>query len=113
MGKAIANVFAILISVFRIAIIIIRQFFSAFSGGDGSGFLTFAFTLFKITQAIREFMVAAENAIKNVGLFQAVGDFIANVFICGYFRSIWKNLRIDKSIYGTIHNFIWRCKCYI
>lgn len=80
MGKAIANVFAILISVFRIAIIIIRQFFSAFSGGDGSGFLTFAFTLFKITQAIREFMVAAENAIKNVGLFQAVGDFIANVF---------------------------------
>ena len=80
MGKAIANVFAILISVFRIAVIIIRQFFSAFSGGDGSGFLTFAFTLFKITQAIREFMVAAENAIKNVGLFKAVGDFIANVF---------------------------------
>ena len=80
MGKAIANIFAILISIFRIAVVIIGQFFSAFSGGDGSGFLTFAFTLYKITQAIREFLVSMENAIKNVGLFQALGNFIAGVF---------------------------------
>ena len=80
MGKAIANIFAILISVFRIAITIIGQFFSAFSGSDGSGFLTFAFTLFKITQAIREFLVSLENSIKNVGLFQALGNLIANIF---------------------------------
>lgn len=80
MGKAIANVFAILASLFKIVTLVLREFFSAFSGGDGSGFKNFAITLFKITEAIRKFVEGLEQGIQSVGLFKAIGHLIASVF---------------------------------
>nr|DAE05262.1 MAG TPA: tail tape measure [Siphoviridae sp. ctWKa2] len=80
MGKAIANVFAILASLFKIVTLVLREFFSAFSGGDGSGFKDFAIMLFKITEAIRKFVEGLEQGIQSVGLFKAIGHLIASVF---------------------------------
>ena len=80
MGKAIANIFAILASLFKIVTLVLREFFSAFSGGDGSGFKDFAKILFEITEAIRKFVEGLEQGIQSVGLFKAIGHLIASIF---------------------------------
>lgn len=79
-GKTIGNVFGILVSIFKIAVIIVRQFFGAFSGGDGSGFKTFATTLANITGKIREFVEGLEQGIKSFGIFTALGNVVKNTF---------------------------------
>jgi tape measure domain-containing protein len=79
-GKTIGNVFGILVSIFKIAVTIVRQFFGAFSGGDGGGFKTFATTLANITGKIREFVEGLEQGIKSFGVFQAMGNVVKNVF---------------------------------
>lgn len=79
-GKTIGNVFGILTSIFKIAVTIIGQFFSAFTGGDGSGFKDFTGTLADITGKIREFTEKLEQSIKSVGLFKSMGAIIKGVF---------------------------------
>ena len=79
-GKTIGNVFGILTSIFKIAVTIIGQFFSAFTGGDGSGFKDFTGTLADITGKIREFTEKLEQSIKSVGLFKSMGTIIKGVF---------------------------------
>ena len=79
-GKTIGNVFGILTSIFKIAVTIIGQFFSAFTGGDGSGFKDFTGTLTDITGKIREFTEKLEQSIKSVGLFKSMGAIIKGVF---------------------------------
>ena len=79
-GKTIGNVFGILVSIFKIAVTIVRQFFGAFSGGDGSGFKSFATTLANITGKIREFVEGIEKGIKSSNMFASVGNFISGVF---------------------------------
>lgn len=79
-GKTIGNVFGILTSIFKIAVTIIGQFFSAFTGGDGSGFKDFTGTLADITGKIREFTEKLEQSIKSVGIFKSMGAVIKGVF---------------------------------
>ena len=79
-GKTIGNVFGILVSVFKIAVTIVRQFFGAFSGGDGGGFKSFATTLANITGKIREFVEELEKGIKSSNMFASVGNFISGIF---------------------------------
>ena len=79
-GKTIGNVFGILTSIFKIAVTIIGQFFSAFTGGDGSAFKDFTGTLADITGKIREFTEKLEQSIKSVGLFKSIGTVINGVF---------------------------------
>lgn len=79
-GKTIGNVFGILTSIFKIAVTIIGQFFSAFTGGDSSGFKDFTGTLADITGKIREFTEKLEQSIKSVGLFKSMGAIIKGVF---------------------------------
>ena len=79
-GKTIGNVFGILVSVFKIAVTIVRQFFGAFSGGDGGGFKSFTTTLANITGKIREFVEELEKGIKSSNMFASVGNFISGIF---------------------------------
>lgn len=79
-GKTIGNVFGILTSIFKIAVTIIGQFFSAFTGGDSSGFKDFTGTLADITGKIREFTEKLAQSIKSVGLFKSMGVIIKGVF---------------------------------
>lgn len=110
-GKTIGNVFGILVSVFRIAVTIVRQFFSAFTGGDGSGFKNFAVSLANVTEKIRSFMESLEKSIRTMGLFKALGSVVASVFsgigsiFSKAFGMLTKNIP-DGSIFNTIGNML-------
>lgn len=73
-GKIVGNVFGIFGTVFKIAAEIVRQFFSLFNFGSGSGkgFLTFTEVLLKITEGVRSFVESIYDSIKKFGVFKGL-----------------------------------------
>lgn len=116
-GKVVGNVFSIFGTVFKIAAEIVRQFFSLFNFGSGSGkgFLTFTEVLLKITDGIKKFVEGLYDSIRQFGvfkgLFKGFQDGLSKLFpalgngLKNLFQAFPKSFN-DNGIFGKIGNSI-------
>ena len=107
MGKTIANVFNIIITVGRIVIFVIKDILSGFTKmGNSKGFATFATSLSDVTGKILTFVKAIEKFVLSSNKFKQIGAILSTVVstISNVFSTLFSKLGLLANPFGNIES---------
>ena len=107
MGKTIANVFNIIITVGRIVIFVIKDILSGFTKmGNSKGFATFASSLADVTGKILTFVKAIEKFVLSSNKFKIIGGILSNVVstISNVFSTLFSKLGLLANPFANIES---------
>lgn len=107
MGKTIANVFNIIITVGRIVIFVIKDILSGFTKmGNSKGFATFATSLSDITGKVLTFVKAIEKFVLSSNKFKQIGAILSTVVstISNVFSTLFSKLSLLANPFGNIES---------
>lgn len=103
-GKTIANVFNIIVTLGRIVVFVIKDIFRGFSKfGDSKGLVSFATTLSDVTGKVLTFVRAIEKFVLSSNKFEQIGSAISKVLsaIGSAFAGIFSKLKILANPFGN------------
>lgn len=104
LGKTLANVFNIIVTLGRIAIFIIKDILRGFSKfGDSKGLVTFATTLSDVTGKVLTFVRAIEKFVLSSNKFEQIGNVIGKVSsnIGSAFSAVFSKLKTLANPFGN------------
>ena len=103
-GKTIANVFNIIVTLGRIVVFVIKDIFRGFSKfGDSKGLVSFATTLSDVTGKVLTFVRAIEKFVLSSNKFEQIGAAISKVLsaIGSAFAGIFSKLKTLANPFGN------------
>lgn len=103
-GKTIANVFNIIITVGRIVIFVIKDILKGFSKfGESKGLVTVATTLSDVTGKLLTFVKAIEKFVMSSNKFEQIGGTIGKVLgaISNAFSGVFSKLKMLANPFGN------------
>lgn len=103
-GKTIANVFNIIITVGRIVIFVIKDILKGFSKfGESKGLVTVATTLSDVTGKLLTFVKAIEKFVLSSNKFEQIGGTIGKVLsaISNAFSAVFSKLKMLANPFGN------------
>lgn len=103
-GKTIANVFNIIITVGRIVIFVIKDILKGFSKfGESKGLVTVATTLSDVTGKLLTFVKAIEKFVMSSNKFEQIGGTIGKVLsaISNAFSAVFSKLKMLANPFGN------------
>ena len=103
-GKTIANVFNIIITVGRIVIFVIKDILKGFSKfGESKGLVTVATTLSDVTGKMLTFVKAIEKFVMSSNKFEQIGGTIGKVLsaISNAFSAVFSKLKMLANPFGN------------
>lgn len=103
-GKTIANVFNIIITVGRIVIFVIKDILKGFSKfGESKGLVTVATTLSDVTGKLLTFVKAIEKFVMSSNKFEQIGGTIGKVLgaISNAFSGVFSKLKMLSNPFGN------------
>ena len=103
-GKTIANVFNIIITVGRIVIFVIKDILKGFSKfGESKGLVTVATTLSDVTGKLLTFVKAIEKFVTSSNKFEQIGGTIGKVLgaISNAFSGVFSKLKMLANPFGN------------
>ena len=104
LGKTLANVFNIIVTLGRIAIFIIKDILRGFSKfGDSKGLVTFATTLSDVTGKVLTFVRAIEKFVLSSNKFEQIGNVLGKVSskIGSAFSAVFSKLKTLANPFGN------------
>lgn len=104
-GKTIANVFNIIITVGRIVIFVIKDILKGFSKfGESKGLVTVATTLSDVTGKLLTFVKAIEKFVLSSNKFEQIGGTIGKVLgaISNAFSGVFSKLKMLANPFGNV-----------
>jgi len=103
-GKTIANVFNIIITVGRIVVFVIKDILKGFSKfGESKGLVTVATTLSDVTGKLLTFVKAIEKFVMSSNKFEQIGGTIGKVLgaISNAFSGVFSKLKMLSNPFGN------------